>query len=160
MFTSPSGLKSSGSLPPTPPSPRAFSPPIIFFFFPPLSLIWCQTSIYCTVLTRLEERVTSYLGARQTGLEEHPSKMLICWRFERRLTSLNSPSAGTWGPFYGPIRHPHGRLTADLVTRHLKPYEEGNLSLVPLFSSALPATARALRIPGVSAYSLEEFATD
>lgn len=133
---------------------------LLFFFSPPLSLIWCQTSIYCTVLTRLEERVTSYLGARQTGLEEHPSKMLICWRFERRLTSLNSPSAGTWGPFYGPIRHPHGRLTADLVTRHLKPYEEGNLSLVPLFSSALPAIARALRIPGVSAYSLEEFATD
>lgn len=29
------------------------------------------------------------------------------------------------GALYGPIRHPHGGLTADLVTRQLTPYEEG-----------------------------------
>lgn len=110
MFTSPSGPKSSGSLPPTPTSPRAFSPTIIIFF-PTALFIWCQTSIYCTVLTRLEERVTSYLGApayriggtpfKDVNLlaiwkEAHLTKLPLCWNLEAFLWPHQAPARTTY----------------------------------------------------------------
>lgn len=66
----------------------------------------------------------------------HPTKLPLHWNL---------------GAFYGPIRHPHGRLTADLVTQHLKPHEEG-IFLLSLFSSTLytSATSSTLRIHKVS----------
>lgn len=117
LFTSPSSLKSSRS-PLYPLFHRPLIPGVLLFFF---SLIWCQTSIYYAVLTGFQERVTSYLGIHQIGFEGHPSKMLIC--YERPLTPLNSPLHRSPGALYGPIRHPRGRLTADLVAWQLKPYE-------------------------------------
>ncbi len=53
--------------------------------------------------------------------------MLICCRYERLLTSVNPLIRWNQATFYGPIRHPPGWLTADLLTWQSKPYEE-NLS--------------------------------
>lgn len=126
MFTSPNGLKSSRSMPPSvsfiPPSPHASR----LFFLLPFNMVSDIYLLHCfNWFSGTSYKLFGNPPNRIWGPPLQDVNLLAIWK-AAHLTK--PPQHWNPGALYGPIRHPHGRLTADPVTWQLKPYEEESFS--------------------------------